>query len=161
MNDNATSHVEVSRVIPAEPARLYALVSDLPRMGEWSPENDGGRWIKGAAGPTVGARFEGSNSHGTKSWTTTVEIDEADPARAFTFRSFVGPIKVARWRYQFDSVEGGTRVTETWDDQRNWLAKRIGGMASGVADRAAHNRSGMETTLDNLAAAAAAPATDG
>lgn len=146
------SHIEVSRVIAADAGALYDLVADLPKMAEWSPENDGGTWIKGATGPAVGARFEGANSNGSKSWTTTVTIDEADPGRSFAFRSTVGPIKVARWQYRFEPVEGGTRVTETWDDQRGWFAKKVGGLASGVSDRAAHNRAGMETTLANLAA---------
>ena len=148
------SHIEVSRVIAADAATLYDLVADLPKMGEWSPENDGGTWIKGATGPAVGARFEGANSNGSKSWTTTVTIDEADPGRSFAFRSAVGPIKVARWQYRFEPVDGGTRVTEIWDDQRGWFAKKVGGLASGVTDRATHNRAGMEATLANLAAAA-------
>ena len=46
-------HVEVTKVIAAAPERVYELVSDLPRMGEWSPENTGGTWIKGAKGPAV------------------------------------------------------------------------------------------------------------
>lgn len=149
------SRIEVSRVIPADAATLYALVSDLPKMAEWSPENDGGTWVKGATGPAVGARFEGVNSHGTKSWKTTVIIDEAEPGRAFGFRSVAGPIKIARWHYRFEPADGGTLVTETWDDQRNWLAKKIGRVASGVADRPAHNRAGMEATLANLAEAVA------
>ena len=48
----------------ADAIELYDLVSDLPRMGEWSPENTGGKWVNGAAGPVVGARFKGSNKSG-------------------------------------------------------------------------------------------------
>ena len=51
----------MSRVIAASAAEWYDMVSDLRRMGEWSPENRGGAWIKGARGPAVGARFKGSN----------------------------------------------------------------------------------------------------
>jgi len=43
--------IEVERTIAATPQRLYELVSDLQRMGEWSPENCGGRWVRGASGP--------------------------------------------------------------------------------------------------------------
>lgn len=149
------SDIEVTLVIAAESDLLYSLVSDLPRMGEWSPENRGGEWMHGAGGSAVGARFTGRNANGKKSWTTTVEIERADPGSAFGFRVFVGPIKIARWGYRFEPVEGGTRVTETWDDQRNWLAKQVGHLASGVADRADFNRTSMEATLTNLAAAVA------
>ena len=54
---------EVSRVIAAPADVLYAMVSDLSRMGEWSPENVGGRWRRGS-GPTVGGRFKGRNKRG-------------------------------------------------------------------------------------------------
>lgn len=146
--------VEVSRVIAAPAAELYDMVSDLTRMGDWSPENQGGRWLKGAAGPAVGARFQGENSHGGRSWSTTAIVEVADPGREFTFRSVVGPIKVARWSYRLETIDDGTRVTESWTDMRGWFAKRAGAKASGVAERAEHNRAGMEATLDNLAAAA-------
>jgi uncharacterized protein YndB with AHSA1/START domain len=146
--------VEVSRVIAAPAELLYDMVSDLPRMGEWSPENRGGKWLKGASGAAVGARFQGTNANESKRWTTTCEIEQADRGKAFAFRVSVGPIKVARWTYAFESIDGGTRVTETWTDQRNRFAKLAGGKASGVTDRLAHNRAGMETTLANLAAAA-------
>ncbi len=145
------SDLEVSRTIAALPEKLYDMVSDMPRMGEWSPENTGGQWLKGATGPTFGARFQGTNKNEKKGWTTTSIIDEADRGQAFAFRVVVGPIKVARWGYRFEAVDGGTKVTETWDDQRGWLARKAGGSASGVHDRLSFNRSSMETTLENLA----------
>ena len=51
------SRVEVSRTINATPERMYELISDLPRMGRWSPENAGGNWQMGATGPAVGGKF--------------------------------------------------------------------------------------------------------
>ena len=46
--------VVVSREISASADAVWPLVSDLTRMGEWSPENQGGEWIKGASGPEIG-----------------------------------------------------------------------------------------------------------
>jgi hypothetical protein len=155
-SDVTMSDIEVSRVIAAPAELLYDIVSDLPNMGELSPENTGGVWVKGATGPAVGARFRGTNSNEKKHWATTVIIDEADRGQAFTFRVVVGPVKVARWGYRFEQVAGGTKVTETWDDMRNSLSKKAGSMASGVNDRPTHNREAMEVTLVNLARAAAA-----
>ncbi|MSZ72613.1 MAG: hypothetical protein F2716_09825, partial [Actinobacteria bacterium] len=37
--------VSVTREISVAPEKIWAMVSDLPRMGEWSPENRGGEWI--------------------------------------------------------------------------------------------------------------------
>ena len=67
-------HEEVSVTIAAPAERLYDLISDLPRMGEWSPENCGGKWVKGATGPVVGARFRGHNRKGWRRWTTLVTV---------------------------------------------------------------------------------------
>jgi hypothetical protein len=145
--------IEVSRVVGASPEELYDIVSDLPRMGELSPENTGGVWIDGATGPTVGAKFRGTNNNEKKHWATFAVIEEAERGQAFAFRVDVGPVKIARWSYRFEPAEGGTRVTETWVDRRNWFAKKVGGLASGVADRPEHNRQGMEATLTNLARA--------
>ena len=81
------SDIEVSRVIAASPETLYDMVSDLPRMGEFSPENTGGMWINGATGPEVGAEFRGTNSHGDKHWATTAVIERAERGTAFVFRT--------------------------------------------------------------------------
>lgn len=149
------ANVSVTRDIAAPPAKVWALLSDLPRMGEWSPENTGGKWVRGASGPAVGARFVGTNRNGKKSWSTTCTVSDCEPARAFAFDVAVGPLKVARWEYQIDPLsDGGSKVTETWSDRRGWLATKLGGPASGVADRASHNRAGMEETLRRLADAA-------
>ena len=145
------SDIEVSRVIAASPEALYDIVSDLPKMGELSPENTGGMWVNGATGPDVGAEFRGTNSHGTKHWATSAVVERADRGHEFAFRVRVGPVKVARWSYRFEAVDGGTKVTETWDDMRNWLAKKAGTVASGVKDRETRNRDTMTVTLGNLA----------
>jgi uncharacterized protein YndB with AHSA1/START domain len=151
-----SDQVVVTRDIAAPAATVWALVSDLPRMGEWSPENRGGQWVKGATGPVPGARFKGENRNGDKSWSTDAKVVDAEPGRRFSFLVTVGPIKVAMWEYDIEETEGGCRVTETWTDQRGWLAKKAGGKASGVADRGEHNRAGMEQTLAGIAAAATA-----
>lgn len=152
-----TADVSVTRDIAAPPAKVWALLSDLPRMGEWSPENTGGKWVRGATGPAAGARFVGSNRNGKKKWTTTCTISDCDSPRVFAFDVSVGPVKVARWEYRIEPLEsGGSRVTETWTDRRGWLAKKLGGPASGVNDRANYNRKGMEETLRRLGDAATA-----
>jgi hypothetical protein len=145
--------VEVSKVIAATPEQLYALVSDLCRMGEWSPENTGGAWVKGATGPAVGAKFEGTNQLGKKKWKTLSTVAIADPAREFAFDVTAAGMKVARWGYRLEAVDRGTNVTQYWDDHRNAVIRKMTGLALGVKDRAAHNTAGMEQTLDRLAAA--------
>ena len=75
---------------PAE--KVWALVSDLPRMGEWSPENAGGKWVKGATGPALGAVFVGTNKNGIRRWTTNVTIIGCEPGVLFEFAVTSGPL---------------------------------------------------------------------
>ena len=145
-------HVTTEIAAPAD--TVWAMVADLPRMHEWSPENDGVTWVKGAAGAAPGARFTGTNSRGTKSWTTSGPVLEVEPGRLLSFRVTAVGQKVSVWSYRFEATESGCTVTETWRDERNLLVKALGKPVSGVSDRAAHNRAGMEQTLANLKAAA-------
>jgi hypothetical protein len=146
-----SDEISVERVIAATPEALWARVSDIERMGDISPEATGGKWLQGASGPAVGARFKGENRNGKKRWSTTCTVVRADPGQEFAFDVTVGPFKVARWAYRFEPTADGCRVVETWTDQRGWVAKKAGKPASGVADRDAHNRRTMEATLARLA----------
>jgi uncharacterized protein YndB with AHSA1/START domain len=146
--------IEVERKIKATPEVVWALVSDLPRMGEWSPENNGGEWIKGAKGPAPGAKFKGRNANGSHRWSTTVTVIDAVPGERFSFRVTVGFFKIAEWWFDIEETDGGCWLVETWVDQRSEFMKKLGGKASGVDDRVAHNRAGMEKTLAGVAAAA-------
>jgi hypothetical protein len=150
--------VSVTREIMAPPEVVWNLVSDLPRMGEWSPENRGGSWIKGATGPAPGARFKGHNANGSKSWTTDVTVVDAIPGERFAFDVAVGPLKIAQWSFDIGPTANGCQVTETWTDRRSWLITKMGRMASGVSDRPTFNRVSMEQTLEMLARAATDPA---
>jgi len=151
--------MSVTREIGAPAEQVWAMVSDLTRMGEWSPENEGATWLRGASGPRPGARFRGVNRNGKKKWKTVGRIVGADPGRLLTFRITAAGFKVAEWRYELESTATGCRVTETWIDQRGRIAKALGKPVSGVGDRTAHNRVTMEHTLERLKSTAeSAPA---
>jgi hypothetical protein len=148
--------VEVSKVVTASPEQVYALVSDLPRMGEFSPENTGGKWVKGATGPAVGAAFEGTNRLGKKKWKTLSTVVTAQPGQEFAFDVKAAGFKVARWGFLLEPADGGTRMTHYWDDHRNAVIAKLTGLALGVHDRPSHNTANMEQTLDKVAAALSA-----
>lgn len=105
---------EASIDIDAATSVVYDLVSDLPRMGEWSPEAVGGRWKDGGSGK-VGDWFEGDNRTSDREWTRDVEVAVAEPGREFTFA--VGGVEANRtwWSYQMaPNNSGGTTLTERW-----------------------------------------------
>lgn len=153
-----SKQVTVSRDIAAPAKVVWGLISDITRMGEWSPETTAGAWRKGATGPSVGATFSGENRNGSKKWKTVCVVDACEPGRSFGFTVAAGPFKVARWSYTITPAGHGCSVDETWTDRRGALIAKLGKPFSGVSDRVTHNRAGMETTLARLAAVAEAAA---
>jgi hypothetical protein len=147
-----TYDVSAVRDIAAPAPKVWGMVADLPRMGEWSPENRGGTWLNGASGPAAGAVFRGVNRRGFLRWSTRVTVDECVPDRVFDFSVTFGLSKVARWRYELEETDAGCRVTESWLDLRNPVV-RFAGQAMGSHD-AAHTRGAMAATLAKLAQAA-------
>lgn len=156
MGDTSTKTLSVEQAVAAPPEVVWALISDITRMGEWSPESTGGSWVKGATGPAVGARFKGTNRNGKKSWSTICRVVACEPGRTFRFAVSSGGAKVATWGYDIEPTDGGCVVTETWTDDRGFLVKALGKPVSGVAERVEHNRAGMVETLKRLGAAAEA-----
>ena len=70
------------------------------------------------------------------------------------FDAKVGDFVFSKWRYEFESIVGGTRVTEHTLDLRPEKVKAMGPKMSGIEDRDARNRETMEATLAALALAA-------
>ena len=150
-----TEPVSVSLDIDAPAEQVWAMVSDVTRMGEWSPEAESATWLGGATGPQPGSKFRGTNRNGKKKWDTVATIVDAEPGRLFTFKVHAPlGLGVAEWSYAFEPTASGCRVTETWVDNRGRVVKALGKPISGVSDRAAHNRVGMQQTLERLKAAA-------
>jgi Polyketide cyclase / dehydrase and lipid transport len=103
--------------IAASPRRVYDLVSDLSRMGEYSPECYKVVWLDGADGPGVGVRARGWNRFLGMRWSRIVEILVADPEREFCFQTVPqAPVYLDTtvWRYTFSAKDGGTMVRESY-----------------------------------------------
>lgn len=149
-----TTTITRSLDVDAPPDRVWQLVSDLPRMGELSPENVGGSWLGDATGPAVGARFRGANRRGWRRWSTAVEVTECKPGSRFAFRVRSLGMGVATWSYDVAARRGGCTVAETWLDQRGAAMERIGRLATGVTDRTGYTAESIERTLAAVKAAA-------
>ena len=103
----------VSLQIAAPAQRVWQLLSDITQMPRWSPETYRTRWIGGATHAAPGARFRGSNRWHFIRWTTTVEVEVAEPARELTFVTLVEGKKRTRWSYVLEPKDGGTVLTES------------------------------------------------
>jgi Polyketide cyclase / dehydrase and lipid transport len=97
--------------VAVPPDALYALVSDVTRMGEWSPICTGGWWDEGQ-GPQVGAWFTGRNEIPGRTWETRCQVVAADPGRKFAWEVNNGWVY---WGYTFEPEGDGTRLTESWE----------------------------------------------
>ncbi|HVS67959.1 MAG TPA: SRPBCC family protein [Mycobacteriales bacterium] len=148
-----TERLEVSREIAASPDAVYAAISDVTRMGEWSEECHTCEWHDGFDGPVVGATFDGHNRAGDHEWTSQGKVIEADPGRAFAFECSMYDFHFSTWGYRIEPTDAGCRVTEWSDDLRPESAMEISKQLSGIEDRTARNRQTMSGTLERLAAA--------
>lgn len=135
--------------IAAPPEQVWTLASDLPGMGAFSPENRGGRWVRGD-GPQVGAVFAGNNGAGLRRWSTRSTVVRSEPGRAFAFDVAFLRAPVARWSYEVEPTATGCRLTESWQDRRGSLFARAAGLTTGVTDRAAFTATSIEQTLSRI-----------
>jgi hypothetical protein len=156
-----TFTVSDSIVVNVDPVAAYAHVSDVARMGESSPENLGATVADDRGEAYVGMVFDGRNKRGPAQWTTRCEVIAADPGRRFAFRVNTIGLRtprlrapIATWEYRFENADGGTRITETWkDDRRSWpdLAARVfDAMATRGKTFADFQRGNIERTLRRL-----------
>lgn len=145
--------LEISRDIAAPPELVYAAISDVRRMGEWSEECRSCEWNEGYDGAVIGATFDGHNRYGDREWTTQGKVIEADPGRAFAFECSMYDFHYSTWGYRIEPTASGCRVTEWSEDLRPDFAIELSVKISGVTDRAERNRQTMSGTLERLAAA--------
>jgi hypothetical protein len=146
----------VSLQMNASPEKVWGLVSDITKMGEYSPEVVETKWIDGATGPALGARYRGHVKRNEK-WPilywTTCEITECKPGEVFEFAVVFGNRKANVWRYEFRATpDGGCEVTESYDLGDNLFTKIWYPLGGFLRDR--RNQRDMLRTLERVKAVA-------
>jgi len=144
MHDAVTVHME------APPERIWDLVSDVTRIGSYSPETFEAEWVDGATGPAVGAKFRGHvkrNGIGPVYWTTCT-VSESEPGRTFAFGVGASDKPLNVWRYDIAPASGGADVTESFTLSPT-LGLRLYWALWGWS-RGKVNRKGMRTTLERI-----------
>jgi uncharacterized protein YndB with AHSA1/START domain len=143
---------EVSLHIEAPPEAVWALVSDVTRIGEFSPETFEAEWTRGSSGPEVGASFKGHvrrNGVGPTYW-SPCRVTRCEPNRLFEFSVGTKDVTLNNWGYRLAPDGAGTKVTEYFRIEPN-PAMRLYWTVLGPL-RARTNRHGMRTTLERMKA---------
>jgi polyketide cyclase/dehydrase/lipid transport protein len=145
-----------SIVVARSPEVLYDMVSDVTRMGEWSPVCQACWWDDGD-GPRAGAWFTGRNELPERTWETRSQVVVANRGREFAFEVNSGWV---RWGYTFAAVDSGTQVTESWEFLPAGIAgfhdKYGNGAEAQIANRTEAAHQGIPATLAAIKKAAEA-----
>jgi hypothetical protein len=156
VSDRLTRRIPVAR----PPAVLYDMISDVTRVGEWSPVCRACEWEDGSS-PSVGAVFVGHNVTPERSWDRRCKVLVADGGREFAFATIGTPRGddtnedgMTRWGYTLTAIEGGTDVEESWQLTPSGL-ETVNAMPEKQRDEIVetvlpNTLSGMEETLANL-----------
>ncbi|MFV0496182.1 SRPBCC family protein [Mycobacterium sp.] len=103
----ASPLLQASIDIDAPPSKVWALVSDLRRMPQWSPQC---RWMRQFGPLRAGARTFNLNRRNRLFWPTTSTVLEVVPEKKLAFR-----VNTNRsvWTYELEPLGKGTRLTES------------------------------------------------
>lgn len=148
----------VTTRIKASADEVWALLSHLERMGEWSPECYRVTWLDGATSPAQpGARFKGHNRWGPVRWSMTCEVKTAEDGREISWSTVQGGKELVTWRYELVPDGEDTVVKESFEV--HWLPP----MARVFEDVLMVNRDrgreqAMQMTLERIRAAVEATA---
>ena len=146
-------HDSVSLHIAAAPEAIYQLVADVTRTPEFSPEIIECRWLDGATGPAVGARFKARNKMPNRpAFANKPVVTVIESGKTFAFartEPFGGTVE---WRYDLTPDGNGTLVTESYTVTKP--VSRFGWFIIGTLfarkNRQADLHDGMTKTLDRL-----------
>jgi uncharacterized protein YndB with AHSA1/START domain len=147
--------VTVHMAAPSD--RVWDLISDVTRIGEFSPETFEAKWVGGATGPETGAQFRGHvkrNGKGPVYWTTCTVI-ACEPGREFAFGVGAPGKALNTWRYVLTPTADGTDVTESFELTSLPLLRLYWALLGWARGRT--NINGMRTTLERIKAVVEAP----
>ncbi len=145
---------EVSLHVDAPVEKVWALVSDVTRIGEFSPETFEAKWTKGSTGPEVGASFAGHvkrNGVGPTYWSPCI-VTRCVENEVFEFAVGTEKVAVNNWGYRMEPDVDGTGTTlHEYFRLEPALPMRIYWTLLGRL-RGRTNEKGMRTTLERMKA---------
>ena len=134
--------VSASRVIEASPEAIFDVLADPARHGEI----DGSGMVQNLRGESnrleLGSTFGMDMKIGPLPYRISNKVVEFDEGRLIAWAHFGGH----RWRYELEPVDGGTKVTESFD----WSTARVP-KAIELMGYPKKHPANMEATLERLA----------
>ena len=100
--------ISASIEIDATPAAVWDVVSDLKRMGEWSPQCK--KMIVFGGEVKKGTRTLNINHAGKIHWPTNAKVIEFEPDKKIAFRIVENRTV---WSYELEPTATGTKLTES------------------------------------------------
>lgn len=140
--------IESSIDIDAPPAAVWAVVSDLKRMGEWSPQCK--KMVVFGRGIKKGTRTLNINAAGKMHWPTTAKVVDFEPNKKIAFRIVENR---SIWSYELEETPSGTRLTEsrrTPNGLSKFSSVAIEKGMGGTADFEASLERGIQKTLTRI-----------
>lgn len=134
-----------STVVPAPPEQVFALLADPARHAEFDGSGTVRGQLRGPRRLGPGDRF-GMRMHFVVPYTITNRVVEFQEGRRIAWRHLGRHV----WRWELEPVEGGSRVTETFD----W-AGALAPRALELLGYPARNALAIERSLARLPAALA------
>ena len=121
---------EVEVIAQAGPAAIWAVLTDVTRVGEWSHECHTAEWLDGATGAAPGVRFRGRNQSGWARWARSCTITVCYPPGEFVYHTQGGLLgDSSEWRFVLEPTPGGGTVIrqsfrilagQAWADRLIW-----------------------------------------
>jgi uncharacterized protein YndB with AHSA1/START domain len=131
--------------------KVWALVSDLSLMPQWSPQCR----VMRALGPVrQGTKTINFNKRNRLFWPTTSVVTEFIPEKKLAFRVHINR---TIWSYELEPTETGTRLTESRHAENGVTAfsnMSVNAVMGGVPSFERELVDGMNTTLSRIKAAA-------
>lgn len=107
---------EAEVVVEATPDQVYAVLTDVARVAEWSHECQGAEWLDGASTAAVGARFRGTNKVDRFGWSRVCTITGLEPGRSFAYRTNGGvPPDSTAWSFELRADGDGCRIVQRYE----------------------------------------------
>lgn len=151
---DVTPLIEESIEVDADPARVWSLITDLPRMASWSPQV--AKTIVRGGPVALGTRTININRRGPLVWPTRSKVVAFEPHREFAFRV---KDNYTVWRFVLEPTATGTRIVQRREapDGTSAISTRlVDAVMGGQASFTEELRQGMQQTLTRIKADAEA-----